>query len=185
VSNDDASNNAVNNIDPHEDCTSGGSTNGRHDTPPPGALVHDMTRARQSPMPGWLGSSAAELLGPRLVLSTQDQGYTAALNGDHVDTCPWRAAQNDQERALRQMWIRGYSAGRTDLRIARDPGPADPVGHASPRPPTATEAADMPRSPSPPHVLAGAPIRLHPACPLALVWRAGSGSSGALGSASP
>ncbi|HEX3781312.1 MAG TPA: Rmf/CrpP family protein [Pseudonocardiaceae bacterium] len=74
--------------------------------------------ARQSPMAAWLASSAAELLGPRLVLATQDQGYAAALNGDHVRTCPWMAADTDRERALRQMWIRGYSAGRTDLRSA-------------------------------------------------------------------
>jgi ribosome modulation factor len=72
-------------------------------------------------MAGWLGSSALDLLGPGLVLATQDQGYTAALNGDHVDTWPWRSAETDRERALRQMWIRGYSAGRTDLRSARDP----------------------------------------------------------------
>jgi ribosome modulation factor len=79
------------------------------------------TPARQSPVAGWLGNSAADLLGPGLVLATQDQGYTAALNGEHVDTCPWRSAETDRDRALRQMWIRGYSAGRTELRTARDP----------------------------------------------------------------
>jgi hypothetical protein len=25
----------------------------------------------------------------------------AALNGDHLDTCPWRSAETDRERALR------------------------------------------------------------------------------------
>lgn len=87
----------------------------------PRQLDHDTARPRQSPMAGWLGNSAADLLGPGLVLATQDQGYTAALNGEHVGTCPWRFAETDRDRALRQMWIRGYSAGRTDLCIARDP----------------------------------------------------------------
>jgi ribosome modulation factor len=68
-------------------------------------------------------ASATDLLGPRLVLATQDQGYTAAWNGDHVNTCPWLTATTAREMALRQMWIRGYSAGRTDLRIAREPRP--------------------------------------------------------------
>lgn len=113
----------MNNIDPNE-----GSTSGRPDDAPRApdcdadqAAEDSATRPCQSPMAAWLGSSAADLLGPGLVLATQDQGYTAGLNGDHVDTCPWRSADTDRERALRQMWIRGYSAGRTDLRSARDP----------------------------------------------------------------
>ena len=129
---------AVNNINPHQDSTSGQAD------PVPDALDNGMTRARQSPVAGWLGSSAAELLGPQLVLATQDQGYAAALNGDPLDACPWRATQNDQERALRQMWIRGYSAGRTDLRIARDP--AESPGDRRQSPP-ANRAGDRPHDP--------------------------------------
>jgi ribosome modulation factor len=110
-------NNDAVNGDPRE-----GSATSQHAMSPHGP-DHDPTGPRQSPMAGWLGSSAADLLGPALVLATQDQGYEAALNGDHVDTCPWRSAETDRERALRQMWIRGYSAGRTDLRTARDPNP--------------------------------------------------------------
>jgi ribosome modulation factor len=118
----------MNNIDPRDDGTSG-----RPDETPRAldraigqTPERSAPRARQSPMAGWLGSSAADLLGPTLVLATQDQGYTAALNGDHVDTCPWRSAETDRDRALRQMWIRGYSAGRTDLRISRDPDRSTP-----------------------------------------------------------
>jgi ribosome modulation factor len=71
-----------------------------HDTP------------RQSP-------SAADLLGPQLTLATQEQGYTAALTGEHVSNCPWKGATTERDRALQTMWIRGYAAGRTDLRAAR------------------------------------------------------------------
>lgn len=113
----------MNSVGPHEDSTSGRP--GETPRPHCGEADHDAapsaTGPRQSPMAGWLGSSAADLLGPGMVLATQDQGYAAALNGDHVGTCPWRSAETDRERALRQMWIRGYSAGRTDLRTARDP----------------------------------------------------------------
>ncbi|HEX3780312.1 MAG TPA: Rmf/CrpP family protein [Pseudonocardiaceae bacterium] len=70
---------------------------------------------RQSPA----AESTADLLGPLLVLATQDEGYAAAMAGDQVDTCPWKAADTDRGRALRLMWIRGFSAGRTDLRTAR------------------------------------------------------------------
>jgi ribosome modulation factor len=104
----------VNNTNPND----GGTTDRRGDTTP-GAPGRAGGGPRQSPLTGWLGSSAADLLGPRLVLATQDQGYAAALNGDHVTTCPWMVADTDRDRALRQMWIRGYSAGRTDLRTAR------------------------------------------------------------------
>ena len=65
------------------------------------------------------GSTAADLLGPRLVLAIQDEGYMAALAGEHADSCPWKKATDDREVAKRQMWIRGYAAGRTDLRTAR------------------------------------------------------------------
>jgi ribosome modulation factor len=78
--------------------------------------------ARQS-LPANQRASAADRLGPGLVLATQDQGYAAAWNGDHVDTCPWLTATTERDLALRQMWIRGYSAGRTDLCIARAPLP--------------------------------------------------------------
>src|SRR5437879_5209773 len=128
VSNDNASNDATNMINPQGEVTSG-----RPDQTPHGrdgdadrsvdrcAAERADARPRQSLMAEWLGNSAADLLGPGLVLSTQDQGYSAALNGDHLDACPWRFAETDRDRALRQMWIRGYCAGRTDLRIARDP----------------------------------------------------------------
>jgi ribosome modulation factor len=67
---------------------------------------------RQSPSP-------ADLLGPRETLTAQDQGHAAALAGEHVSTCPWKAATTPREITLREMWIRGHSAGRTDLRTAR------------------------------------------------------------------
>lgn len=77
-------------------------------------MSHDnqSTTPRQSP-------SAADLLGPQLTLATQEQGYTAALAGEPVRTCPWMTATTDRDRALQAMWIRGYAAGRTDLRAAR------------------------------------------------------------------
>jgi ribosome modulation factor len=62
---------------------------------------------------------AADLLGPRRVLTTQAEGYLAALEGRHADACPWKLATDDREVALRQMWVRGYAAGRTDLRTGR------------------------------------------------------------------
>lgn len=79
--------------------------------------MNDDLTPRQSPD----GTSAADLLGPRDTLATQEQGYAAALAGDHVDQCPWKAAATERERALLAMWIRGYAAGRTDLRLARTP----------------------------------------------------------------
>lgn len=91
------------------------------DQPPDGLGWTD--RPRQSPPASALGTAAADLLGPRLVLATQDEGYTAALKGDHMDSCPWLRASSDRELALRKMWIRGYAAGRTDLRAARDKCP--------------------------------------------------------------
>jgi ribosome modulation factor len=69
---------------------------------------------RQSP-------SATDLLGPRATLAAQEQGYAAALASKDVLTCPWRTATTDRDAALRDMWIRGYVAGRTDLRSAREP----------------------------------------------------------------
>lgn len=73
---------------------------------------NEPTTPRQSP-------SAADLLGPQLTLATQQQGHAAALAGDDVSSCPWKNATTDWDRALQAMWIRGYAAGRTDLRAAR------------------------------------------------------------------
>ena len=75
-----------------------------------------MSNERQSLPPR---RTAADLLGPRLVLTTQAEGYLAALEGRHADTCLWKLATDDREIALRQMWVRGYAAGRTDLRTGR------------------------------------------------------------------
>jgi ribosome modulation factor len=82
-----------------------------------GDMAHDdeTTGPRQSP------ASAADLLGPRETLATQEQGYAAALAGEHVRECPWKAAATDREVALRAMWVRGFAAGRTDLRSAGAP----------------------------------------------------------------
>jgi ribosome modulation factor len=71
---------------------------------------------RQSPP---ARSAASDLLGPRLVLAIQAEGYMAALAGEHPSTCPWKIAADNGDAAKRQMWIRGYAAGRTDLRTAR------------------------------------------------------------------
>ena len=94
----------------------------RHANPPTEAPGDTSDGQRQSLSANWLGSGA-DRLGPQLVLAAQDQGHTAALNGDHVDTCPWLTATTELDLALRQMWVRGYSAGRTDLSIARDRRP--------------------------------------------------------------
>jgi ribosome modulation factor len=117
------SNKSVNNTDPYGDGMSGRPDQPPHEFAPDTDPATDraVTRPRQSPMAGWLGSAAVDLLGHGLVLATQDQGYAAAWNGDHVNACPWRSAETDRDLALRQMWIRGYAAGRTDLRTARDP----------------------------------------------------------------
>lgn len=78
------------------------------------------TTDRPSPRPR---QSPADLLGPQLVLATQDQGYLAALDAASVLTCPWTAPTSARDEALQQMWIRGYAAGRTDLRRARSRPP--------------------------------------------------------------
>ena len=113
--------NAGNNIDPQD------RTGGQLGETPPGSTAPPTTTPTD-PRPGhasprWPGGwvtrqricSAPDWCWPR-----QDQGHQAALNGDHVNTCPG-GRENDQERALRQMWIRGYSAGRTDLRAPATP----------------------------------------------------------------
>lgn len=87
-----------------------------------------MTPPRQSPTPpadssppGDAPATAADLLGPQAALAAQQQGRAAALAGQPVTTCPWRTADAPRDRAARDMWIRGYAAGRTDLRLSRPP----------------------------------------------------------------
>lgn len=82
--------------------------------------MNDDTTRDDQPTPSQ-SPSVADLLGPRDTLTTQDQGYAAAMAGDDVLTCPWKTPTTDRETALRDMWIRGYSAGRTDLRAACAP----------------------------------------------------------------
>ena len=105
--------------DPHG--TARGTNANGHDAQPLSDARNSVPNdeARQS-LPASQLASAADRLGPRLVLAAQEQGYTAAWNGDHVNTCPWLTATTERDLALRKMWIRGYSAGRTDLRIARE-----------------------------------------------------------------
>ncbi|MGI5507421.1 Rmf/CrpP family protein [Lentzea sp. CA-135723] len=68
--------------------------------------------------------------GPKRILAVQAQGQAAALAGGRVDSCPWKNPSTDQERALQQMWIRGYAQGRTGLRKNR----ADSVPPTESRP---------------------------------------------------
>lgn len=79
---------------------------------------------RQSP----LKPSAADLLGPQEVLSIQAQGHTAGFAAESPLSCPWARAESPADLARREMWIRGHSAGRTDLRAAK----AIPPRYASP-----------------------------------------------------
>jgi hypothetical protein len=72
---------------------------------------------RQSPTT----PSAADLLGPQEVLAIQDLGHTAGFAGESPLTCPWKAASEPGDVARRDMWNRGYAAGKTDLRIAKQP----------------------------------------------------------------
>jgi ribosome modulation factor len=74
---------------------------------------------RQSPM----APSAADLLGTQEVLTIQDLGHTAGFAGESPLTCPWKTASEPGDVARRDMWNRGYAAGRTDLRIAKEPSP--------------------------------------------------------------
>jgi len=78
---------------------------------------------RQSP-------SAADLLGPLEVLAIQDQGRAAGFAAESPLTCPWARATEPADNARKDMWIRGYAAGKTDLRIAKQP---DSVTRQSPR----------------------------------------------------
>ena len=71
------------------------------------------------------GARVTELLGPKAVLEIQQQGHAAAVSGEHVTTCPWKAPADDTDQARRDMWVRGYAAGRTtlrELREVREPG---------------------------------------------------------------
>lgn len=77
--------------------------------------MNEPTTPRQSP------ATVVDLLGPRLTLATQEQGHAAGFAGADISTCPWKPATTDRERALQAMWIRGYAAGRTDLRRAATP----------------------------------------------------------------
>jgi hypothetical protein len=64
------------------------------------------------------------LLGPGAVLAAQEAGQRAAWEGNPVTACPWPAGSDDPRvPVLRQMWARGYAAGRTDLRTARATAP--------------------------------------------------------------
>lgn len=62
--------------------------------------------------------SSADVLGPKEVLDAQELGRAAAVSGERAGTCPWKTPGSDKEHALRQMWIRGYAQGRTELRQA-------------------------------------------------------------------
>ena len=74
--------------------------------------------------------SAADLLGPQEVLAIQELGHATGFAGESPLTCPWKAASEPADLARRDMWNRGYAAGRTDLRSAKDP---DPTPRQSPR----------------------------------------------------
>lgn len=60
--------------------------------------------------------TAADWLGPQGVMSAVALGRLAAVNGEPVTSCPWRSATAGQDLASRDMWVRGYAAGRTELR---------------------------------------------------------------------
>ncbi len=57
-----------------------------------------------------------EVLGPKAVLEAQQQGQAAALAGEPVTSCPWARATTPADQAAREAWVRGYAAGRTELR---------------------------------------------------------------------
>ena len=78
------------------------------------------TPPRQSPTT----ASAADVLGPQEVLAIQEQGHSAGYTGESPSTCPWASATEPAELARRDMWIRGYAAGKTDRRITQQTTPA-------------------------------------------------------------
>lgn len=67
--------------------------------------------------------SAADLLGPQEVLAIQQRGHEAAFAAESPLSCPWASASEPADVARRDMWIRGYAAGRTDLRSAKAVNP--------------------------------------------------------------
>lgn len=85
-------------------------------------MSEDTGDARQSPTGP--GETAADVLGPAAALDAQRRGRAAALAGQAVTVCPWRDATVGRDRAARDMWLRGYAAGRTDLRVSRPPDTA-------------------------------------------------------------
>lgn len=60
------------------------------------------------------------LLNTAQILDIQQAGTAAARAGKHVTMCPYRSPQTPIDKARRQMWIAGYSAGRTELRQAAE-----------------------------------------------------------------
>jgi hypothetical protein len=74
-------------------------------------------RAAGAPM---TGERAAAVLGPLGVRDAQDAGRAAAWDGQPVAACPYPPTEDLLAQAQRLMWARGYAAGRTDLRTARD-----------------------------------------------------------------
>lgn len=60
-----------------------------------------------------------DLLTTKAILDTQDAGRQAAYAGQSATTCP-HGDEDERSRALRAMWIRGYAAGRTQMREQRD-----------------------------------------------------------------
>lgn len=59
------------------------------------------------------------------IVDAQVRGRDAALAGADSGTCPWRNA-TPHDLTLMRQWLRGWAAGRTDLRRAQDL--AGPVG---------------------------------------------------------
>lgn len=64
-------------------------------------------------------ANPADLLSPKEILETQEQGRQAFHTGRSVNACPWAAAQTPADMARRQMWVNGYAQGRTEARQAR------------------------------------------------------------------
>lgn len=98
----------------------------------------------ETPVPSE-GASAADLLGPKEVLETQQEGRAAAAAGRPVTACPWRDASGELDRARRDMWVRGYAAGRTELRSARASGAA--AAAEAPSPPPGLSSSPLPTEP--------------------------------------
>lgn len=91
-----------------------------------------MNDTPESPRQSLGAATIATLLGPKVILETQRDGWRAAVAGEHVRTCPYRE-RDPRTDALRQMWTRGYAAGLTDLRAARATAPTDEDPRQSPK----------------------------------------------------